>query len=221
MLAAAPTVGIYMPLYDSLRDSLQPSLGAATPLVAGATARTVAVFCVAPLEVLRTRLMASTGRPSLGMVREASGTCLCVAEVPQPRPAPAAAMWLRGLPATVRRLHPAPFNYPHAAKSVQEHHFAFLCLLQTTEGGIMPTVHTYCFSVFYLPSALSTTTSLCNVNTYCAPLHLMFSFHAAPERYPVHDDILDNNRGHQRPDTREIQKHREELSAGQLSQPHN
>jgi Mitochondrial carrier protein len=93
-----------MPLYDTLRDNLQPSLGAATPLVAGAAARTVAVFCVAPLEVLRTRRMASTGRPSLAMVREAPGTCLCVAEVPELRPMPAASMWLRGLPATVRFL---------------------------------------------------------------------------------------------------------------------
>lgn len=104
LLAAAPTVGIYMPLYDTLRDKLQPSLGYATPLVAGATARTVAVFCVAPLEVLRTRLMASTGRPALAMVRSAPGTCICVAEVPELPPTPAARMWMQGLPATVRKL---------------------------------------------------------------------------------------------------------------------
>lgn len=103
LLAAAPTVGIYMPLYDTLRDKLQPSLGYATPLVAGATARTVAVFCVAPLEVLRTRLMASTGRPALAMVRSVPGTCICVAEVPELPPTPAARMWMRGLPATLLR----------------------------------------------------------------------------------------------------------------------
>ena len=45
--------------------------------------------------------MASTGRPTLAMVREAPGACICVAEVPELRPAPAATMWLRGLPATV------------------------------------------------------------------------------------------------------------------------
>lgn len=59
LLIAVPMVGIYMPLYDSLLDSWSSKLGSLAPVVAGTAARTVACFCVAPFELLRTRLQAS------------------------------------------------------------------------------------------------------------------------------------------------------------------
>jgi solute carrier family 25 protein 39/40 len=52
-------VGIYMPLYDSLLDSWSQRLGSLAPVVSGTAARTVACFCVAPFELIRTRLQAS------------------------------------------------------------------------------------------------------------------------------------------------------------------
>lgn len=60
LIAAVPTVGIYMPLYDLLRDSLRPDVGHLAPLAAGCVSRSMAVLCVAPLELLRTRMMSVT-----------------------------------------------------------------------------------------------------------------------------------------------------------------
>jgi solute carrier family 25 protein 39/40 len=52
-------VGIYLPLYDYLLEGAhQQGVGAASPLIAGTLARTVAVYCTAPFELIRTRLQA-------------------------------------------------------------------------------------------------------------------------------------------------------------------
>jgi solute carrier family 25 protein 39/40 len=95
LVMAVPMVGIYMPLYDDLlagierarrehllereRSSAPPSPSSpfaalagrvpssAAPVAAGALARMVAVLCVAPFELVRTRLQASsaaTGGPA-------------------------------------------------------------------------------------------------------------------------------------------------------------
>ena len=58
LLMAVPMVGIYLPLYDHLNAEWASSLGAAAPLYAGAFARTVAVLCTSPLELIRTRMQA-------------------------------------------------------------------------------------------------------------------------------------------------------------------
>ncbi|KAK9863062.1 hypothetical protein WJX84_002698 [Apatococcus fuscideae] len=59
LLMAVPMVGIYMPLYDYTRGTLQPELGTSlAPLAAGALSRTAAVLCTAPLDLLRTRMQA-------------------------------------------------------------------------------------------------------------------------------------------------------------------
>lgn len=50
-------VGIYFPLYDALAaDLAKGPAGAQAPLVAGAVARTAAVLCTSPLELVRTRM---------------------------------------------------------------------------------------------------------------------------------------------------------------------
>lgn len=58
LLMAVPMVGIYLPLYDLLNAEWASSLGAVAPLYAGALARTVAVLCTSPLELIRTRMQA-------------------------------------------------------------------------------------------------------------------------------------------------------------------
>eukprot|EP00892_Ulva_mutabilis_P012599 jgi/Ulvmu1/9711/UM055_0049.1 len=104
LLAAVPTVGIYMPLYDIFRDRLEPSMGASTaPLLASTTARSIAVFTVAPLEVLRTQRMSQ--RTTAGVPRivpPAGGCCIEVVQTDVVR-VPATSLWLRGLPATLLR----------------------------------------------------------------------------------------------------------------------
>ena len=50
-----------MPLYDYLQQQAQPHLGALAPIAAGTAARTFACFCVAPFELLRTRIQAVQG----------------------------------------------------------------------------------------------------------------------------------------------------------------
>jgi solute carrier family 25 protein 39/40 len=59
LLIAVPMVGIYMPLYDTLLHAWSGSMGALAPVVSGTAARASACFCVAPFELLRTRLQAS------------------------------------------------------------------------------------------------------------------------------------------------------------------
>lgn len=63
ILISIPMVGVYMPLYDYLRFAL-PVSSAYSPVVAGVMARSAAVFCVAPLELVRTRLMATPAHTS-------------------------------------------------------------------------------------------------------------------------------------------------------------
>jgi hypothetical protein len=101
LLAAVPTVAIYMPLYDVLRDEMEPTLGSAAPITASAISRSFAVLCVAPLELMRTQLMS-------GQVRAA--TCYnadCCLDVPHSGVLSSgpSTSWLRGLNATVRHVH--------------------------------------------------------------------------------------------------------------------
>ena len=101
LIAAVPMVGIYMPLYDLLRDRFEPTMGSvAAPLTASSIARAIAVICVAPLEVLRTRLM--SGRQRKQPV--SSACCSTSANVPRltllSRPTTPGGWW-RGLNATV------------------------------------------------------------------------------------------------------------------------
>lgn len=56
-LIAVPMVGLYLPLYDFFMERMK-GLDLAAPVVAGSLARTIAIFFVAPLEILRTRLQA-------------------------------------------------------------------------------------------------------------------------------------------------------------------
>ena len=54
-------VGIYFPLYDALTAELEASsswVAPYAPLLAGSAARTVAVLCTSPLELIRTRMQA-------------------------------------------------------------------------------------------------------------------------------------------------------------------
>lgn len=71
---AIPMVGIYMPLYDYLLERINGTLGTVgeevessggalttvlrplSPLLAGISARSVAVYCTSPMELMRTRL---------------------------------------------------------------------------------------------------------------------------------------------------------------------
>lgn len=61
MQEAVLQVGVYLPLYDYLEEDLRGSLGGYAPLVAGSAARTAAVLCTSPLELLRTRVVGSVG----------------------------------------------------------------------------------------------------------------------------------------------------------------
>jgi Mitochondrial carrier protein len=105
LIAAVPMVGIYMPLYDLLRDRFEPNLASAAPLAASSIARAIAVVCVAPLEVIRTQLMSGRSAASMNGMK-----ACCKEPVPQPvrlsiisRPTGGAGWW-RGLNATVRVL---------------------------------------------------------------------------------------------------------------------
>jgi solute carrier family 25, member 39/40 len=67
-------VGIYFPLYDALAAELAKGpAGAQAPLVAGAVARTAAVLCTSPLELVRTRMQVRWARqqPAALSIKEA------------------------------------------------------------------------------------------------------------------------------------------------------
>ncbi len=51
-----------MPLYDYLLAQWQAQAGASAPILAGTLSRFIAVFCVAPFELIRTRLQAAPSR---------------------------------------------------------------------------------------------------------------------------------------------------------------
>eukprot|EP00884_Botryococcus_braunii_P011475 jgi/Botrbrau1/20328/Bobra.0006s0010.1 len=63
LLMAIPMVGVYLPLYDQLEADMRGQLGVYAPLAAGALARTAAVLCTSPLELLRTRVVGTPGVP--------------------------------------------------------------------------------------------------------------------------------------------------------------
>lgn len=54
MVMAVPLVGIYLPLYDYMSAQLS-GMGSYAPVVAGSISRTISLFFVAPLDILRTR----------------------------------------------------------------------------------------------------------------------------------------------------------------------
>lgn len=82
---AVPTVGIYMPVYDSLRERLEEGsdswTAAYAPLIAGAVSRSLSCVLCAPLELARTRLQATSqsgpgappGAPSAGLGQSSKG----------------------------------------------------------------------------------------------------------------------------------------------------
>ena len=79
LVMAGPAVGVYLPCYDFIRDycvthALVQNEDMA-PLVAGAGARTIAVFAVAPLELMRTRQLAAqeSGGSFMNTVSNSSG----------------------------------------------------------------------------------------------------------------------------------------------------
>lgn len=88
LVAAFPTVGIYLPCYDYALERLVARCGVdetLAPALAGAGSRALAVFAVAPLELARTRVMAtkrgapgvygqSGGRAFVGALRESAST---------------------------------------------------------------------------------------------------------------------------------------------------
>lgn len=62
LMMSIPMVGIYLPLYDYLLERINyashSNQSSVSPLVAGTLARTVAVYCTAPFEFIRTRMQA-------------------------------------------------------------------------------------------------------------------------------------------------------------------
>jgi solute carrier family 25 protein 39/40 len=67
LMMAVPMVGIYLPLYDHLLEDLQ-GRGASSlyaPLLAGTLARTAAVYCTAPFELVRVRMQAARAPAAL------------------------------------------------------------------------------------------------------------------------------------------------------------
>ena len=64
LLITVPLIALYLPLYDTLLQSLQGAGAGAiySPLLAGSGARAFACMVVAPLELLKTRLQ---GRPQV------------------------------------------------------------------------------------------------------------------------------------------------------------
>lgn len=76
LLMAVPTVGIYMPVYDTLHARLEEEGSWAAPyapLVAGAVSRSVSCVLCAPLELARTRLQAAS-QPGTAAPVAGSGT---------------------------------------------------------------------------------------------------------------------------------------------------
>ena len=73
LISAFPTVGIYLPCYDYAMEALVArGWSEAAPAIAGAGARMAAVLATAPLELARTRVLA-TKRGSGGTLGESGG----------------------------------------------------------------------------------------------------------------------------------------------------
>ena len=69
VVACIPSVGIYMATYEQLKFRINQSAVLSThaaPLLAGGMARTIAVVGTAPLELMRTRVMAQSGVGAVG-----------------------------------------------------------------------------------------------------------------------------------------------------------
>lgn len=61
LLMAVPAVGIYLPCYDLLNEHASAAgLGSFSPVLAGSLARSLAVICTGPLELVRTRMQAAS-----------------------------------------------------------------------------------------------------------------------------------------------------------------
>ena len=60
LVMSVPMVGIYLPLYDAMLQYLEEKLGSRgspySPLLAGTAARSVAVYCTSPIELMRVRM---------------------------------------------------------------------------------------------------------------------------------------------------------------------
>lgn len=122
IVLSIPMVGIYMPLYDHLYNSLLPSFGAASaPALAGMAARTVAVAATAPLELIRTRQQAAlqhsgtSWRAALSNSNSAAGAAM--------RLPPLRSMFV-GLGATLAR------DVPFTA--------LYWCLVEPMRGAMLP-----------------------------------------------------------------------------------
>lgn len=114
LLMAVPMVGIYFPLYDALEQHLAASgAGGYAPLAAGGAARTIAVLCTSPLELVRTRMQAAMHVVPAGIPQQMSSKAAVVAHarglwahLPEVRSAGVsgrvAAMWT-GVGATLAR----------------------------------------------------------------------------------------------------------------------
>lgn len=93
ILMTVPLVAIYLPLYDSLLANLT-SLGAAAPLVAGATSRGFAGFVTAPLELARTRLQVGAQHSRSGSGKSSGASSLKPGGIlSQLAPQPGASRW--------------------------------------------------------------------------------------------------------------------------------
>ncbi|KAI8852512.1 mitochondrial carrier domain-containing protein [Chytridium lagenaria] len=62
LVLQGPSTVIYYLGYEKIRDYLQAngSIGGTAPIIAGSAARTLAAICISPLELIRTRMQAST-----------------------------------------------------------------------------------------------------------------------------------------------------------------
>ncbi|GMH43459.1 hypothetical protein BSKO_11381 [Bryopsis sp. KO-2023] len=72
LMIAIPMVGIYLPLYDSWVERCS-WMGHYAPVVAGAGARTISLFFVAPLDILRLRVQVATSVLMKGESGNAAG----------------------------------------------------------------------------------------------------------------------------------------------------
>lgn len=68
LLMSVPATTLYFGAYEAIRDSAAPTFGAMAPLVAGTTARTLAVMTISPLELVRTKMQSAAAERNKGMI---------------------------------------------------------------------------------------------------------------------------------------------------------